>query len=105
MRSPMRSTRSLPQATNGKITKLIDDGVIRPETVLALVNALYLKASWLQTFEKALTADQTFTRLDGVEQKVPMMHGRVRFVGERRRVDRSDEELRRRAHCAVHPSR
>ena len=64
------------QATNDKITKLIDDGVIRPETVLALVNALYLKASWLQTFQKELTVDQTFTGLDGVGQKVPMMHGR-----------------------------
>ncbi len=63
-------------ATNDKITKLIDDGVIRPETVLALVNALYLKASWLQSFEKTLTADEAFTRLDGTDVKVPMMHGR-----------------------------
>ncbi|HEX2783229.1 MAG TPA: serpin family protein [Ilumatobacteraceae bacterium] len=63
------------EATNDKITKLIDDGVIRRETVLALVNALYLKASWLQTFDKTTTADETFTRLDGTEVKVSMMHG------------------------------
>jgi serpin B len=62
-------------ATNDKITKLIDDGVIQPATVLALVNALYLKASWLQTFDKTSTVDENFTRLDGAVLKVPMMHG------------------------------
>ena len=43
--------------------------------MLALVNALYLKASWVTTFEEAATADTTFTRLDGATLTVPMMHG------------------------------
>ncbi|MEM9464255.1 MAG: serpin family protein [Actinomycetota bacterium] len=63
------------QATNDQITDLVADGVIRPETVLALVNALYLKASWLETFDPALTTDDTFTLLDGTNVTVPIMHG------------------------------
>ena len=63
------------QATNDRITKLIDDGVIDPATVLALVNALYLKASWLHTFDKTSTSDSNFTRLDGAVVKASMMHG------------------------------
>ena len=62
-------------ATNERITDLVGDGVIKPETVLALVNALYLKASWLQTFEHGDTVDDTFTNLEGDALSVPMMHG------------------------------
>jgi serpin B len=63
------------EATNDRIPHLVADGVTRPETVLALVNALYLKASWLGTFDESATSDQSFTGLDSVEQTVPMMHG------------------------------
>jgi serpin B len=62
-------------ATNGRIPQLVDDGVIDPLTVLALVNALYLKASWLGPFDAASTRDQTFTGLDGSQHTVPMMNG------------------------------
>jgi serpin B len=62
-------------ATNDRIPQLVADGVIDPLTVLALVNALYLKASWLGPFDAASTKDQTFTGLDGSEHMVPMMNG------------------------------
>ncbi len=62
-------------ATEQQITDLIADGVISPDTVLALVNALYFKASWLEPFEPAETADDTFTRLDGSTVGVDMMQG------------------------------
>lgn len=62
--------------TEDRIQNLIGDGVIRPDTVLALVNALYLKASWLAQFDAKLTAAQPFTKLDGSKVQVPMMHGR-----------------------------
>ena len=62
-------------ATNDRIPQLVSDGVIRPETVLALVNALYMKASWLGTFHETATKDQTFTSLDGSTHTVPMMNG------------------------------
>ncbi|MEZ5409213.1 MAG: serpin family protein [Acidimicrobiales bacterium] len=62
-------------ATNDRIPELVADGVISPDTVLALVNALYLKASWLESFEADATADAPFTRADGTEVTVPMMRG------------------------------
>jgi serpin B len=62
-------------ATNDRIPQLVGDGVIRPETVLALVNALYMKASWLGPFDPESTRDQTFTGLDGSKLTVPMMNG------------------------------
>lgn len=62
-------------ATNDHIPQLVADGVITPDTVLALVNALYLKASWLDPFEATATADGSFTRADGTTVTTPMMHG------------------------------
>ena len=62
-------------ATHGRIPHLVDDGVVRHDTVLALVNALYMKASWLGPFDEAATRDQTFTGLDGSKHTVPMMPG------------------------------
>lgn len=62
-------------ATNDRIPELVADGVISPDTVLALVNALYLKASWLEPFASAATADGPFTRADGTDLTVSMMHG------------------------------
>ncbi len=62
-------------ATNDRIPHLVADGVIRPETVLALVNALYLKASWIGTFDETATKDQPFNAPDGATLTVPMMHG------------------------------
>jgi serpin B len=62
-------------ATNDQIVDLIADGTIRPETVLALVNALYLKASWLAPFNEAATADRPFTLLDGTTVDVALMNG------------------------------
>ncbi len=61
--------------TNDKITDLIADGVIKPESVLALVNALYLKASWQTTFEESATTDAPFTLVDGTAVTVPLMNG------------------------------
>lgn len=62
-------------ATDDQIRDLIADGVIPPVTVLALVNALAMKASWLETFDPAATTDATFTRLDDTTLTVPMMNG------------------------------
>lgn len=64
------------QATNDQIVDLIGDGVIQPETVLALVNALYLKVSWLDTFDSTSTTEVPFTLFDGSNVDVDMMNGR-----------------------------
>ncbi len=63
------------EATNDQIVDLIADGVIKPETVLALVNAVYLKASWLETFNNAATTDASFTLLDSSEVDIALMKG------------------------------
>lgn len=62
-------------ATNDQIVDPIADGTIKAETVLALVNALYLKASWLETFDEAATTDHSFTLLDDTTVEVALMNG------------------------------
>ena len=59
--------------TEGRIRELLDSGTITPETVLVLVNALYLEAKWSQPFGKYPTAKQPFKRLDGTTVDVPLM--------------------------------
>lgn len=61
--------------TEDRITDLIGDGVIEPATVLALVNALYMNASWFEPFEPSRTVDEAFTLLDGSTVEVPLMQG------------------------------
>jgi len=61
--------------TNERILELIPEDSLKPETVLALVNALYLNASWFEPFDEASTVDETFTRLDGTGVDVPIMQG------------------------------
>ncbi len=59
--------------THGHINKIIDK--LSPDTVLALVNALFLKASWAEPFDASATKPQSFTRLDSSTLSVSMMHG------------------------------
>ena len=56
--------------TDGMIPGITD----RLEGVLALLNAVYFKASWHSAFDKKETRDSTFTLLDGSEKTVPLMH-------------------------------
>lgn len=67
--------RFVAEATNDRIPDLLSDGQLRSDTVLALVNALYLKASWVEVFDKSRTTPSTFTLPGGDEVRVPMMHG------------------------------
>jgi len=63
--------------TDGLIPRLIEDGVLSRDTVLTLVNALYLKASWQEAFEASATEDGPFTRADGSSVTVPFLHGKA----------------------------
>lgn len=56
--------------TEGIIPNITD----RLEGVLALLNAVYFKASWYGAFDKAETRDSTFTLLDGSQKTLPLMH-------------------------------
>jgi serpin B len=60
--------------TEQRIPELLAEGIITPDTVLTLVNAIYLKAAWQTAFNAGATAPAPFTRLDGTTVDVPMMH-------------------------------
>ncbi len=60
--------------TEGLIPELLPDGAIHADTVLVLVNAIYILADWQTTFDAADTAPADFTRLDGSTTTVDLMH-------------------------------
>jgi len=59
------------EATHDRIPDLLDD--VDPATVVALVNAIYLKASWQTPFAEETTSDAPFTLGDGTAVDVPTM--------------------------------
>lgn len=59
--------------TKERIPELLAAGTITPDTVLTLVNAIYLKAPWLTPFPPSATAQRTFNNADGTTVQVPMM--------------------------------
>ncbi|HMG44074.1 MAG TPA: serpin family protein [Acidimicrobiales bacterium] len=58
--------------TRERIPDLISE--IDPATVVAIVNAIYLKASWQTQFAEDLTSDGPFTLTSGSTVDVPTMH-------------------------------
>lgn len=60
--------------TKDRIPELLVPGVLTPDSSLTLVNAIYLKAQWLDTFNAAATTEDPFTLPDGSTVDVPMMH-------------------------------
>jgi serpin B len=71
-----RINEFIADATDDRITDLVGEDAIDPRTVLALVNALVLQASWQSPFVADATVDDDFTRLDGSTVTLPLMHGR-----------------------------
>lgn len=61
------------QQTNDKIQDLFPQGSIDADTRLALVNAIYFKASWMDAFNPDNTQQGTFHLKDGGQISVPMM--------------------------------
>lgn len=59
--------------TRGKITAILQEDDIKPDTILILVNALYFKGLWSKPFDKALTQERDFNFPSGAK-KAPMMH-------------------------------
>lgn len=60
------------EQTNDKIKKLLEQ--VSEETVMMLINTLYLKASWTDPFKEEDTNPMKFTRVDGSSKQVPTMH-------------------------------
>ena len=61
--------------TEGKIPDLFPSGSIDGNTELVLTNALYLAATWAETFQQDATAPAAFTTASGARNTVPTMHG------------------------------
>ncbi len=59
--------------TEERIQDLIPQGAINSDTRLVLSNAIYFKATWLESFEESLTEDKVFHGLDGEEFMTPTM--------------------------------
>ncbi len=65
--------------TEKRIEELAPPGSVSSLTRLVLANAIYFKAGWLSRFTRADTADGSFTRLDGSQVTVPLMHQKIRL--------------------------
>lgn len=59
--------------THGKIKNFITKGIIKRDTAFIIVNALYFKGSWKNTFDKRLTSKAPFYPTDGEQITVFMM--------------------------------
>ena len=59
-------------STDDLIEELVPEDALSPTTRLVLVNALHLKAAWLQ---ELTTSGGTFTTTDGEERSAEMLHG------------------------------
>ncbi|MFL6128307.1 MAG: serpin family protein [Mycobacteriales bacterium] len=66
------------RTTRGLITDLLEAGTVSRDTGAALVNALWLRASWTTPFEKGGTRPQPF-RTPGGEVEVPTMRATRRL--------------------------
>jgi serpin B len=70
--------------THGRIPELLAPRILKSDTRLVLVNAIYLKAPWAAPFLKHATHEETFTCADGSTVQVPMMllgsHTRVGYA-------------------------
>uniref|UniRef100_A0A8D2IPG4 Serpin family I member 2 n=1 Tax=Varanus komodoensis TaxID=61221 RepID=A0A8D2IPG4_VARKO len=60
--------------TEGKIRNLVASEDLGPLTRLLLVNALYFKGEWKQTFKASDTSLMAFRKSDGSVTEIPMMH-------------------------------
>ena len=62
------------KVTRDRIPDLLPPSAVTADTLVTLVNAVYLDAAWRAPFDRALTRDRTFTLADGTAVEVPTMH-------------------------------
>ncbi|CAI9586546.1 unnamed protein product [Staurois parvus] len=65
--------------TNGKIKNLFAPNSLDKNTSLILVNAIYFKGKWMETFKKENTKNAPFHVKEDVKITVPMMRQTQRF--------------------------
>jgi serpin B len=64
-------------STGGKIDKIVEQ--IPPHMVMYLLNAIYFKGSWRETFDPAETRPATFTGVTGQRVNIPTMKRSGKF--------------------------
>ncbi len=62
--------------TNDRIKGVLSPGSVSAITELVLTDAVHFKGAWLHGFHEDYTRDGRFTKPDGTEIRVPMMHRR-----------------------------
>lgn len=67
-----RINADVSETTRELIPELLEPGTVDPDTVAALVNALYLKVSWREAFDANATSAQPFRTPSG-DREVPTM--------------------------------
>ena len=66
--------RWVEEETRDRIVDLVPPGAITPDTLIALVNAIYFKAPWASAFEKEDTTTEPFTLLGGSDVEAELMN-------------------------------
>ena len=67
------------EQTRGKITNLLQPGVVDQATRLVLVNAIYFKGRWAHQFNKSHTAEAPFTVTPERKVQAPLMNQTANF--------------------------
>lgn len=65
--------------THDRIPEIVPRGAIDDSTRMVLVDALYFKAPWEQSFDSSATGDRPFHLGSGDAVAVPMMHGDAHY--------------------------
>ncbi|XP_070605195.1 leukocyte elastase inhibitor-like [Erythrolamprus reginae] len=69
----------IDRQTQGNIKELFAPGVIGPQTVLVLANAIYFKATWQYQFDPKYTTERNFRLNENETKPVHMMYQKGRF--------------------------
>ncbi|XP_052136259.1 serpin-Z2A [Oryza glaberrima] len=81
-RSRKKINKWVSKATNKLIPEILPDGSVHGGTALVLVNAIYFKGKWSNTFPRESTTTGKFHRLDGSSVDVPFMSSREdQYIG------------------------
>ena len=65
--------------TEKMIEKVLDKDSFDPSAISYLLNAIYFKGVWSQTFDKENTRDEAFKMETGEEKQLPIMHQEQEF--------------------------
>lgn len=76
--APDAINRWIESKTNGIISKMIND--LQPNTVMLLINAIYFKGGWKNSFSKADTRDAPFFVSHDEQVITPMMYRRGKMM-------------------------